>query len=164
MFSFGFQVRLMRFFGRVKTAFADALAVRHDLHSPLSLVRRHAQKARLVALRWAAHVLQVDKTINVAQICKTIVLLVAVYVINVFRRPFACHMQPRQTVRQSFLIVDYDGPVAGACGAPRTLTDQIRSAAMRFPHKHACVGVVVKNCAYVVCCNHDTQFTMKGAA
>ena len=76
MQTFQLQIPFMRGFRRSKSAFADATTVRHYLHQPFTLMRAYAQKARRIGFSWAAHVLQVAKTVNLAQVCKTVVLFV----------------------------------------------------------------------------------------
>lgn len=164
MLAFGFQVRFMRFFGGVKPAFTDAFAMRHELHSPFPLMCGYAQKTRLISFSWAAHILQVGKTVNIAQICKTIVLFVTVNVVNVLRWPFSGHVQPRQTMRQSFFIVNGNSPVARICRASRAAPDQIRTAIVDFPSKLARRRIVGKHGSDMFSRSHDLQFTMRGAA
>ena len=154
----------MRGFRRIESALPYPFAVRHNLNQPLSLVQTHAQKTGLVCLSWVPHVLQIAKTINFAQVFKSIVLLVAVYVIDVFTRPFTRHVQPRQTMCQPFLIADSNCPVAGTCSAARSAAYEIWTALVGFPHKNARSRVVVQNRSHMVSGSHDLHLTIKGAA
>ena len=163
MYSLQFQVSLMRFFRRIKATFADAFTIDHDLHKPLSLVRANAKKPGFVGFGWFAHVLQVSKTCHFSKVVKFVVVLVSVFVVNMSRRKNTGHIQPRQTMRESFFVVDRNSPVAGICWTPCTFADKIRAAFVHFPHKLACVWVVVKDGSDMVSGNHDIQFTI-GAA
>jgi hypothetical protein len=158
-----FQIRLMRFFWRIKTALANALAVGHYLHNPFSLVLGNTKKSGLVGFGRAAHILQISKTINFTQICKAVVFFVPVYVINVFRRPNSSNVKPSQPMCQPFLIVDSNSPIPRISWAARTLAYKIGPAAMRFPSKLARLWVVVQHRSDMFNCSHDSQFTI-GAA
>lgn len=164
MQTFQLQIPLMRGFWRNKSAFTDATTVRHYLHPPFTLMRAHAQEARFIGFSWAAHVLQVAKAVNLAQICKAIVLFVTVNVVNVLRRPFSGHVQPCQTMRQSFLVVNGNSPIAHICRTPRAAPYQIRTAVVGFPSKLACRRIVGKHGSDMFSRSHDLQFTMRGAA
>jgi len=157
------QVSLMRRFGRIKAAFADAFSVYHKLHAPFILMRRHTQQANFVGFSSAAHVLQIFRSRHFSKIGKTIVLLVAVFMVNMAKRKCASHVQPRQTMRKSFLIVDCDSPIAHICWTARAFADKIRPRFMRNPNKLARIGVVTKDRSDMVNGNHDIQFTMKVA-
>ncbi len=161
--TFQIQIPLMCGFRRGKTTFADNFSARHYLYSPFSLVRGYTQKTTLIFLGCLANVLQIAKSVHLAQVCKTIVLFIPVYVVNVLRWKTTCHVQPRQTVRQSFLIVNSDCPVARACRASGAPTDQIRASSVRSPHKLSSVGVVLKNRSKMVSGNHEFDLTIKAA-
>lgn len=158
-----FQVSLMRRFGRIKAAFADAFSVHHNLHAPFTLMRRYAQQTNFVGFSGAAHVLQVFRPRYFSKIGKAIVLLVAVFMVNMAKRKRAGHVQPRQPMRKPFLIVDCDGPIAHICCAARAFADKIRARFVRSPNKFTRIGVVSKDRSNMVSGNHDIQFTMKAA-
>jgi len=153
----------MRFFWRIEAALANALAVGHDLHDPFALMLGNAQKSGLVGFSWFAYVLQIAKTRYFSKIVKSVVKFVAVNVINVARRPFTSHVQPRQPVRQSFLVVDGYGPVAHVGTASGAVPNQVQSVLMFFPRKIARMWVVVQHRTDMFNCSHDSQFTI-GAA
>ena len=163
MLTLKLQVSLMRLLRRVKTAFADALAVNHNLHPPFSLVRADAQQPNFIGGGGFSHVLQIAKSIDFSKVVKFIVLFVAIYVVNVPARIRACHVQPRQSMRQSFLIVYSYGPIARICGAAGAFADKIRASRVAFPHKLSSVGVVLKNRSKMVSGSHDFDFTIEAA-
>ena len=155
-----FQVSLMRLLGRVKAAFTDAFAVHHNLNQPFVLVFANTKKSRFISLGWFTHVLKITKSRNFAEIFKTVVLFVAVFVINVKQRLLSGHVQPRKTMSQSFLVVDGNRPVACIGWTTCTFADKIGAAVMRLPNKFARFRVVVKNGSEIVSGNHEFQFTI----
>lgn len=157
---FKLQVSLMRLFGCVKAAFADAFSVHHNLNKPFVLVPAHTEKAGFVGFCWLTHVLQIAKPRDFTKVFKPIVLLVAIFMVNVMQRRLSGHVKPRKPMCQSFLVVDGNCPIAGIGWAARTFADQIRSVMVSFPHKLACVGVIVQDGSNMVSGNHDIQFTI----
>jgi len=163
MQSLKLQVSLMRLLGRVKAAFADALALCHNLHSPFTLMGADTKKTHFVGFGWVPHVLQIAKTGNLPKIAKLVVLLVSILMVYVKRWENAGHVQPRKSVRQPFLVVDGNCPVPRVGRTTGTFTDKIGAAMMFFPDKIASLWVVVKNGLDMVSGNHDFEFTMKAA-
>ena len=160
MFALSRQICFMRFFRRVKAALANAGAINHDLHTPFALMTTNAQKPGLVGLSWLAHVLQIAVPRHLAKVVKLVVLLVAVFVVNVHRWLVAGHVQPRQSMCQSFFIVDCNRPITGVGWTARLLADKIGALFMCFPNKSTCFEVVVKQTAKMVNGNHELQFTI----
>ncbi len=160
------QVSLMRLLGRVKATLADAFTIHHDLHSPFSLVGADTQKTHFVGLGSCSHVLQIAKSSDLPQICKRVVQLVSVNVVNVAFRHFSGYMKPRQSVRQSFGVVDGDRNVSCAVDRPRSFSDKIGAAMVFTPSKNARLRVVIQRFAQMFNGNvkfgsHDIQFTIK---
>ena len=56
MYSLQLQVSLMRFFGRIKAAFADAFTVKHDLYKPFSLMRANTKKPGFIGTGWLSQI------------------------------------------------------------------------------------------------------------
>jgi hypothetical protein len=160
MQTFQMQVSLMRRLWRIKAAFADAFTIHHDLYTPFALVRRNPQKAGTVSFGRLSHILQIAKPGNFAQIIKAIVLLVAVFVVNVKQRFLTSYVKPRKTVSQSFLIVDSDCPIARVGWTAGALADKIRPTQMFFPDKLPSIRVVVKDISEMVNGNHEFHFTI----
>jgi hypothetical protein len=163
MLTLKLQVFLMRLFGRIKTAFADALAISHDLHPPFSLVRANTQQPNFVSHGGFSHVLQIAKPTNFSKVVKLIVLSVAVNVVNVVNRPLTSHVQPRQTMRQSFLVVNSYSPITCIQSAAGAFADKIWAACVVFPHKLSSVGVVLKNRSKMVSGSHEFDLTIEAA-
>ena len=160
MQSFQLQVPLMRFFGRIKAAFADALVVEHYLHQPFSLMWANAKKARLIRSGGFSHVLQILGTRHFPKIAKTVVLLIPVFMVYVFDRKTSSHVQPCQSMRKLFFIVDRNRPIASVSWTSCAFAYKIRAAMMDFPNKFASFWTVLKDRADMVSGNHDFKFTI----
>ena len=163
MHSLQFQVFLMRFFRRIKAAFANAFAVNHDLCAPFSLVRGYAKIAGLVCFSRASHVLQITKTRHFSKVAKTVVQRIAVDMVYVLNGPRAGHPCPCQSMRQTFFVMDSDSPVAHIRRASRYFSYKIWSSVMRFPHKYAGKRIVIQNGTDMLNGIHDINITI-GAA
>ena len=163
MQSFKFQVSLMRLFRCIKAAFADAFAIYHNLNTPFVLVRGNPQEARMIGFGRAAHILQIAKPGDFAKIFKTVILLIAVFVVNVRRWLLSGHVQPRKAMSQSFLIVNGYCPIAGVGWTTGTFADKIGATMMCFPNKFARFRAVIKNRSEMVGGNHEFQLTIKAA-
>jgi hypothetical protein len=160
------QIFLMRLLGRVKTAFANSFAIHHDLRSPFSLMSADTQKSHFVGLGGSSHVLQIAKSSNLPQICKRVVQLVSINVVNVTFRHVSGYIKPRQSMRQSFGVVDGDRNVPRALYRPRSFSDKIGAAMVFTPSKNARLRVVIQRVAQMLNGNvksgsHDIQFTIK---
>jgi len=161
-----FQIGLMRFFGGVKAAFADAFAVSHNLRPPLSLMGADAQKTSLIGFGSFSHVLQITKPRNLAQVSKRIVQFIAVNVVYMPFRHVACNVKPSQSVRQSFNIVNSNRNVARAMRGTCNFSDKIRTPMIFTPSKNAGLHVIRQRFAQMLygnvgCNSHDIQFTIK---
>jgi len=163
MQSFQLQVSLMRLLGRIKATFANAFAIRHNLHKPFTLVWANTQKPRLVSFGWFAHILQIPKPGNFSKIIKRIVLFISVFVVNMPHRKNTGYMQPSQSMRKLFLVINCNRPIPQASWTTGTFADKIGAALMRLPHKIARFGVVVQNRSNMVSGNHEFKFTIRVA-
>lgn len=158
--SFQSQIHFMRLFRCVESTFADSFAINTYLSPPFSLMRRYAKKTRFISFCWLAHILKIFKSRYCTQISKRIILLVSVFMIYVFNRPLAGHIQPSKSMRQSFLIIYRDSPVAGICRATRYFSYKIQSVFMSFPDKNTCQRIIVKNITDMVSYSHELAFTI----
>jgi hypothetical protein len=166
MQTFKLQVSLMRLLGRVKAAFADAFAIYHNLHSPFSLVGTDTQKTHFIGFGGRSHVLQIAKSGHLPQIDKRVVQLVSVNVVNMTLGHVSSYMKPRQSMRQSFGVVDGDRNVSRAVGRSRSFSDKIGAAMVFTPSKNASLRVVIQRLAQMFNGNvkfgsHDIKFTIK---
>ena len=165
---FHVQIRFMRFFRSGVTRFTRQNSVRHNLCAPFTLVRAHTKQTNFIRFSGFTHVLQVTEPRYLTQIAKTIVHFVAVYMVNMLRRPFTRNVSPRQSVRQLLAVMDSYGPITRRMFRPRRSPDQIRSPTVCCPYKYACISVVVERIAQIfygarVIRSHDVVFTI-GAA
>ena len=136
MKTFQFQIPFVRDVWRSKPAFADTNPAHHKLHNPSALMRGHAQKTSLINFSRAAHVLQIAKTVNFAQICKTIITFVSVYVVNMQFRPTPRCVKPSQPMRESFSVKHTNGKIAVRANTPRSAANKVLPSFSFFPDKH----------------------------
>jgi len=160
MLTFGLKIRLMRLFGRIKTAFSYPLAVKHYLHQPFSLMLANTKKPRFVGFGRLPHVLQVAKSGNFSEIVKSVVRFDPVLVVDVISWKRARHIQPSKTMSELLFVVDGNCPVAGVCSASGSFANKVRATAVNFPHKLACAWGIVQNRSKMVSGNHDFEFTI----
>lgn len=162
------QIRFMRRFRGVKPGLAVTHAVRHKLHDPFTLVPADAEKPNFVGFSGFAHVLKITEPRDLAQVAKTVVALIAVYVVDMLRWPFTSHVSPRETMRELLAVMNGYGPVARRMFGPRYLADKIRAPFVCRPCKRAGAGVIVEArpqmvySAWFVGC-HDNGFNIRGA-
>jgi hypothetical protein len=163
------QIRFMGRFRRFKPGLAVAHAVCHKLHDPFTLVPANAEKPNFVGFSGFAHVLKVAEPRHLAQVAKTVVALIAVYVVDMLRWPFTSHVSPRETMRELLAVMNGYGPVARRMFGSRYLTDKVWTPFVCRPCKRAGNGVIVEArpqmvySAWFVGC-HDNGFSMRGAA
>ena len=165
--SLQFQIRFMRRFWGIKPRLADNHAFSHYLRAPFSLVRADAEQPNLVCFSGFSYVLKIAMPRHLAQIAKTVVAFVAVYVVDMLRRPFACRINPRKAMRELFSVMDSYGPITSGLRRSGLFSYKIGSLFMCKPCKDTCIGVVSKRCsqmlngAWWVRC-HDNAFTIGG--
>lgn len=163
------QIRFMSRFRSVKPGSAVPYAVCHKLHDPFILVPANAKKPNFVGSGGFAHVLKVAEPRHLAQVAKTVVTLIAVYVINVLRRPFTSHISPRKTMRELLAVMNGYGPVTRRMFGPCRFANKVGASLVCRPSKRAGIGVIVEArpqmvySAWFVGC-HDNGFSMRGAA
>jgi len=162
-----FQIRFMRRLWGVKSRLTMLDSVSHYLRAPFTLMGADAKQTNSILFCGFPHILQITKPRYLAQITKPIVQLVSVYVIDMFQRPFAGHIRPRQTVRELLAVVNSYSPITRRMFGPRTRANKIRSLFMQKPCKETCSGVVTKrrsqmfDGAWWIDC-HDNSLTIGG--
>ena len=166
IFTFKLQVFLMRLFWRIKTACTNTSTVGHNLRSPFSLVSTNTQQTNFIGFSSFSHILQIFKSSSLPQICKRVIRFISVNVINMAIRHIACYIKPRQSMRQSFNIMDSDKNVPCATRGARNFSNKIRTAVIFTPNKNARLRVVIQRFAQMFNGNvrfrsHDIQFTIK---
>lgn len=161
------QIRFMGRSRRFKPGFANNYAIGHYLRAPFSLVGTDAKQTNFVSFSGLSYVLKIALPSYLAQIAKAIVASVAVYMVNVLRRPFARHVRPRKAMRELLSVMDSYGPVTRGLRRPGQSPNKIGSLFMPKPCKDTRIGVVMKrraqmfNRAWWVHC-HDNAFTIGG--
>ena len=165
MLSLKLQIFLMRFFRRIKTAYAYTFAINHNLRSPFTLMSANAQQANFVGFGCGSNILQIAKPSNLSQIAKTIVCFIAVNVVYMINRHFASYIKPRQSMRQSFNIVNGNTDVASAMNRSSNFSDKVGTPVMFAPNKNAGLRVITQRLAQMFNGNvrfncHNVQFTI----
>jgi hypothetical protein len=127
----------MRFFWRIKPAYANSLPPRHYLNTPFTLVQRHAKQLSFISFGSLTHILKVSKSRYFAQISKTIIKFVSVYVVNMQFRPTSSCVEPSQPVRKSFSVKHTNGEIAVRTDTSCNATNKILPSFSFFPYKHA---------------------------
>jgi len=153
MLTLGFNVRLMSFFRRCVVAKPMRFSVDSDVGAPFVLKPNDTQKSRLVALVGAMNILRVAVWPNNAQIAQSVVVFAPVNVVNQSVRPYAMHVQPRQTMRfinaTSKTYRNVTKFVLGAC----YISDMHGFSRALFPRHHSGVLVVVQKLTNFFRCN-----------
>jgi hypothetical protein len=144
-FAFYSEIVLVRFFRSRKTAFAVSNPVCHNLHSPFTLVRTYAKKTNFVGFGRRPHILKVLRPRNFAQVAKTIVAFITVYVVDMLRWPTPRNMRPSKPVRQLFSVAYGNRPIACNVFRPGYCTYEIRPPMVRFPFENTSACIVIKN-------------------
>lgn len=102
----------MRRLWRLKDAKMRALACVNDLGHKLVAVPHNAKQASRAGAFGNALVFGVGTPADLAQVGKGIVCLVAVYVVNFLRRPFASDVQPCELMRHRPVAIEHGVDVA----------------------------------------------------
>lgn len=160
------QIRLMSGFGRFKPGLTVAHSVGHDLHKPLTLMFANTQKPTLIGFSGFSHVLKIARPRHLAQVAKTIVAFVAVYVVDMLRRPFTRDIRPRKAMRELLSVANGYSPIARRLRRTCYFPLKIGSCFMLGPNEKSRVGVVTKrrsqmlDSAWWLGC-HDNRFTIE---
>ena len=166
MQTFKFQIFLMRLFWRIKTACANTFTVGHNLRSPFSLVSTNTQQTNFIGFGSFPHILQIFKSSSLPQICKRVIQFISVNVINMALRHITCYIKPRQSMRQSFNVMDSNRDIPRAMRGTRNFSNKIRATVIFTPNKNASLRVVSQRFTQMFNGNvrfgsHDIQFTIK---
>lgn len=108
----------MRGLWRLKDAKIGAPAFADDASHKPTWMPYHAKQPSRAGALGRVLVLGVRAPADLAQVGKGIVGLVAINVVNLLRRPFACHVQKRELVRHRTVSVKHDVNVAIAANRP----------------------------------------------
>ena len=95
----GLDIRLMRLFWRKKIAKPMGFAVDSNTCAPLMLKKNDPDKSRFVAAIRAANILRVSSWIDYAKIAQSVIMLIAVHMVDKTLRPFSVRQQPRKPMR-----------------------------------------------------------------
>ena len=95
----GLDIRLMRLFRRKIIAKPMRFAVDGNACPPFILERDNADKPRLITAIRAPNVLRVSSWIDYAKIAQSVIMLIAVHMVDKTLRPFSVRQQPRKPMR-----------------------------------------------------------------
>ena len=140
----GLDIRLMRFFRRKEIAKPTGFAVDGNACAPLILEKDNANKPRFVTAIRAADILRISGWADYAKIAQSIIMFIAVYVVDKTLRPFSVRQQPRKPMRlvNFSAIADSDvfsGKVARGVARLNGLGNSFA------PRQKPCFRVVAKN-------------------
>lgn len=168
-YALGFAVGGVRKFSGCKTAEVLAFAGKSNLGIPLPsrLVQSDAkQPAGLVADWRSPLILLIGTMAGLSQVRKTIVCPVAVHVVNLLRRPFSGHIEPREAVGLVCVSVAAHAPVSIA-GIKASCTFSVAASGATFcPCECARLGIVVNKFAQTlrgkIGSSHDAVLSLIG--
>lgn len=159
-FLFHRLVMFVRGFRRIKSAFAVSLPVYHYLRQPFPLMLTNAQKTAFVCFSRGGNVLEISKPRYISKIVEAVVKLISIYVVYMLRRPTACHVKPRQSVRQNLFIVYGYGPISCRLTATCGFANEIGSSMVNAPDKYTCRTIIRKTLSHIVSGYHDFYLTI----
>lgn len=141
----------MSFFRRIKTSYLDVLAVEHYLRTPFSLVRRYTSKTCRVIAVWSRDVVQILRSVHVAQIAEFVVSFIPVYMVYVVNRPTSRDIKPSQSMCSIPMAINIYAPIPGFHFIAGYFT---RFAA----RKNTCIRVVEQFLTQNFCGEHVASF------
>lgn len=153
---FSFQVCLVRFFGRIKPTDKRRHATCADASTPTLATLQFGyaeQTSRFVTGMRALLVLNVACCRYISKVAKRVVSRVAVYVVNVAKRPISSHVKPSQSTGSVPSFIYPDDCVSFGFDVARNRPWDNFSACFYFPRKNASFGNVVQQCTQLVKCD-----------
>lgn len=143
-FALGLDIRLMRLFRRKIIAKPMRFAVDGNACPPFILERDNADKPRFITAIRAPNVLRVSSWIDYAKIAQSIIMFIAVYVVDKTLRPFSVRQQPRKPMRLvNFSAIADSNVFSGKVTGGVTRFDSFGNSFV--PHQKPCFGVVTEN-------------------
>jgi len=147
------HVGFMRGLWRLKDAKILALAFADDASNKTTRMPYHAKQTSCAGALGRVLVFGVRSPADLAQVGKGIVGLVAVYVVNLFHRPFASHVQPCEAVRQGSFAVKHDVDVPILAQRPSRHPGLLASVGLQACEM-ARLWAVMRKLAQTVLCDH----------
>ncbi len=129
--SLSLQVRRVRNFRAVKPAKSNRLVVDFDFGRPFTV--GFANTWEPAGVRFSRAILRVFRVGGWPQIANTVVLPIAINMVQLMRWPLSVRVQPRQSVRGVQSVVKANNPVAVLHLASRNIADTASSALQRPP-------------------------------
>jgi hypothetical protein len=156
MFTFGFNIGLMSLFRGIKPTKQGLRAISANSCSvslAISKSRNAKVLARFVAIMLFALILNVSSRSNISQIVKTVVLGIAVYMVNIVFRPFASHVKPSKAAGSVSNFVDPNNSVSIWTNVSGLCAGNDFSASLFCPRKGPGFRAVVKRLAEMFKCD-----------
>jgi len=147
MLSFGFQVHLVRLFGRQIISKPTGFLVDCDAGSPFVLKPNYTKKSRFVASVGSANILRVTISRNNPQVAQPVVSLAPIDMVNNAVRPNAMCVQPSKSVRFVDFLFNAYRNVAKFVGYASSVANVYGFSGSRNPSKNSSVRVVMKKLA-----------------
>lgn len=144
MLTFGFQIRLMRFFGRRVIAKPARLFVDSDVCAPFVLIPNNTQKPRFIASVWPANILRIAICRNNSQIAQPVVAFTAVDVVDKPVGPDSVRVKPRKPMSFIDFLFNAYGDVAKLVYGSRNIANVHSFGWAGNPSKNASYGVVTQ--------------------
>ena len=155
-FALYLQIRLMRFFWRIKPSDKRIYALSANACPPFfgPTWFRYAKKpACFVARMRAALVLYITRSRYVSKIVKSIVLRIPDNVINIIQRPMAGYVHPRKSASSIRLRINPNDSVPVGSNVSCNSSRNYLSASFNFPSKNSRFQGVTQNIAQLIKCN-----------
>ena len=144
MFSFGFQVRLVRLFGRQIIAKPTGFLVDGNAGSPFVLEPNHSKKTRFVAPVRSANILRIAIGRDNPQVAQPVVTFAPIYMVDNAVGPDAMRVQPSKSVRFVDFLFDAYRNVAKPVDYASSVANVYGFSGSRNPSKNSSVRIVVK--------------------
>lgn len=140
---------------------SHSFSVNHYLHSPRSVRRRHTTVFGHRIFVRSRHIMQICRPADIAQIAKTIIGAVAIYMVDMAFRPTSGHIQPRKPMLGHRFFTDKNAAISIAHFRPGALAHPIRLIFALQPRKNAGIRIVMDNLAQLFSANrHNTSVSV----
>jgi len=150
VFTFGRQIRRMGFFRGCKISEPLRLSVNCNAGPPFVLEEYNTNKTGFIAPVWFSDVLRISRGIHYAKVLQTVVVLIAVYVVDKAIRPLAMGKQPSKPMGfVNFSAIAYSDVLCAKI--PRSVARFNCFGNSFAPCQNPDIGVVAKNGAEMFC-------------
>ena len=149
MYTFRYQINLMRFFGCFKRPEVDRLSLSADVRLPVVSISGNTKPPRRRTLLAAAPIFSIRCFGSRPKICNSVVRSFAVYVVNKFWRLLPVVMHPRQTMRSMTSAKSKYAQVSAMVFAACIISHMYSLSNFFTPVKNTRCGVIIKHISNV---------------